>query len=103
MLIDTLVDDEGDTVDPVAKAAIIEATGFCWMVVVEFGPAAVPSGVLDPFFEFAVRVVGGFQYRNAVHTLQGFPSGPIIIPGGIPAGGLDRDFESMFSAAISQY
>ena len=76
---------EEDAVEPVERAAIIEATGFCWMVVVEFGPAKDPPGVLDSLFEFAVRVVGGFQYRNAVHTLQGFPSGPIIIPGGISA------------------
>ena len=25
---------------------------------------------------------GGFQCRNAVHILQGFPSGPKTIPGG---------------------
>ena len=40
--------------------------------------------VFCPLFMFAVLVAGGFQYRNAVHTLQGLPSGPITIPGGMP-------------------
>ena len=82
LLVDAL---EEDAVDPVAKAAIIEATGFCWVVVVEFGPVRDLSVVFCPLLNFAVVVVGDFQYRNAVHTLQGFPSGPITIPGGMPA------------------
>lgn len=37
-------------------------------------PAAAAFLVLD--------VPGGFQFRKAVQILQGFPSGPMIIPGG---------------------
>ena len=46
---------------------------------------ALVDAVVCPLLEFALLVVGGFQYRNAVHILQGFPSGPITIPGGMPA------------------
>ena len=37
-------------------------------------PAATAFLVLD--------VPGGFQFRKAVQTLHGFPSGPMTIPGG---------------------
>lgn len=47
---------------PDAKAAIIPAVDFLLGLVV---PGAV-----------------GLQLRNAVHILQGFPSGPSTIPGG---------------------
>ena len=50
----------------------------------EFGPGRDPLVVLL-FCPFAVFVAGNFQFRNEVHTLQGFPSGPITIPGGMPA------------------
>jgi len=47
---------------PDAKAAIIPAVDF----------------LLEP----VVLEAAGLQLRNAVHILQGFPSGPSTIPGG---------------------
>jgi hypothetical protein len=40
--------------------------------------AAVPAAAA--FLDFDVP--GGFQFRKAVQILQGFPSGPMTIPGG---------------------
>ena len=46
----------------------------------EVAAAAKPgiAGTVAAFVDF-----GGFQLRNAVQILQGFPSGPRTIPGGI--------------------
>ena len=52
---------------PVAKAAIIAAVFCC------------PAGALGGCLDLSTR---GFQFRNAVHILHGFPSGPMTIPGG---------------------
>lgn len=55
--------DSGDRKPvPDAKAAIIPAVDF--------------------LLELAVPEATGLQLRNAVHILQGFPSGPITMPGG---------------------
>ena len=84
------VEDAVDAVAPVPAANDANAanpipafTAFC------FDP---PSWfVLDPcclsLFESA-SVLPGFQFRNAVQILQGFPSGPRTIPGGRAVAGL---------------
>jgi hypothetical protein len=88
-----LFDDVGDALDALAPAPaandanaanpIPAFTAFC------FDPP--PWFVLDPcclsLFESA-SVVPGFQFRNAVQILQGFPSGPRTIPGGRVVAGL---------------
>ena len=51
-------------------------------------------------FAFCLVVTAGFQLRNAVQTLHGFPSGPITIPGGILSPGLDPSGDEDGPAAI---
>ncbi len=48
---------------------------------------------LDEKFDLSLFGFGGFQYRNAVQILHGFPSGPRTIPGGSVA--------SFFGASLS--
>ena len=62
---------------PDAKAAIMAAV-LCWV------DDDAPSALALAFEEVPCLPlgVGGFQCRNAVQILHGFPSGPRTIPGG---------------------
>lgn len=61
------------------------------------GKECASTGV---FAFWLVVTAAGFQLRNAVQTLHGFPSGPITIPGGILSSGLDPSGDEDSPAAI---